>query len=439
VTRQRSTELGLIVLAMVTTVAIYILAALGEEASIPADAAPFLLQVVVLLVVAHFAVRRLAPHADGTLLPLAVFLNGVGYSFIVRLDDGLAENQALWTLLGIAVFIVTLALVRDVATLGRYRWTFALAGLVLLLAPLLPGVGHTVNGARLWIRLGPFSVQPGEFAKLAIALFVTSYLVEKRELLAIGTRRLGRLVVPDLKHLGPLLVAWGASLLVMVAERDLGSSLLVFSTFVVVVWVATGRAWYLAVGAGLFGLGSVGAWATFDHVQARIRIWINPWEDPTGEGFQLVQAIFAMASGGLTGTGPGLGSPGRIPEAETDFIFAVIGEELGFLGATAIIVCFLLIIGAGLRVATRARDEFGTLLATALTITIGFQAFIIIGGVLRVLPLTGITLPFVSYGGSSLLANYILLALLLRISDESSLAGDAPRSEPIYEAGEVGS
>jgi len=424
---------------MVTTVAIYILAALGEEASIPADAAPFLLQVVVLLVVAHLAVRRLAPHADGTLLPLAVFLNGVGYSFIVRLDDGLAENQALWTLLGIAAFIVTLALVRDVATLGRYRWTFALAGLVLLLAPLLPGVGRTINGARLWVKLGPFSVQPGEFAKLAIALFVTSYLVEKRELLAIGTRRLGRLVVPDLKHLGPLLVAWGASLLVMVAERDLGSSLLVFSTFVVVVWVATGRAWYPAVGGALFVLGSVAAWATFDHVQARVRIWINPWEDPTGEGFQLLQAIFAMSSGGLTGTGPGLGSPGRIPEGETDFIFAVIGEELGFLGATAIIVCFLLIIGAGLRVATRARDEFGTLLATALTITIGFQAFIIIGGILRVLPLTGITLPFVSYGGSSLLANYILLALLLRISDESSSTGGGPRSEPLHETVEVGS
>lgn len=431
-TRQRTTELGLIVLAMVATVATYTLASLSDDTSVPATVLPFLAQTVALLVGAHLAVRRWAPKADGTLLPIAVLLNGIGYSFIVRLDDSLAENQALWTLLGIGAFVVTLAMVREVAALGRYRWTFALLGLLALLAPLAPGIGRTINGARLWVRLGPFSVQPGEFAKLALALFITSYLVEKRELLAEGTRRLGALTVPDLKHLGPLLAAWGASLLVMIAERDLGSSLLVFSTFVVVVWVATGRGWYPAVGGALFIGGAVAAWAMFDHVQARVRIWIDPFQDPNGEGFQLVQAIFAMASGGLTGTGPGLGSPERIPARETDFIFAVIAEEFGFLGATAVIVSFLLFIGAGLRVATRARDEFGTLLATALSVTIGLQAFIIIGGVLRVLPLTGITLPFVSYGGSSLIANYVLLALLLRVSDEA-----AATSSPVRRTVEV--
>ena len=418
--RQRTTELGLIVLAMVATVATYSLASLSEETSVPATVLPFLVQIVVLLVGAHLAVRRWAPQADGTLLPIAVLLNGIGYSFIVRLDESLAENQALWTLLGIAAFVGTLAFVKEAGMLSRYRWTFALIGFVALLAPLLPGIGRTINGARLWVRVGPFSVQPGEFAKLALAIFITSYLVEKRELLAEGTRRIGSMTVPDLKHLGPLLAAWGASLLVMVAERDLGSSLLVFSTFVITVWVATGRGWYPAVGGTLFVGGAVAAWAMFGHVQARVRIWLDPFEDPNGEGFQLVQAIFAMASGGLTGTGPGLGSPERIPANETDFIFAVIAEEFGFLGATALIISFLLFIGAGLRVATRARDEFGTLLATVLSVTIGLQAFIIIGGVLRVLPLTGITLPFVSYGGSSLVANYVLLALLLRISDESA-------------------
>ncbi len=418
--RQRTTELGLIVLAMVATVATYALASRSEETSVPATVLPVLVQIVVLLVGAHLAVRRWAPQADGTLLPIAVLLNGIGYSFIVRLDESLAENQALWTLLGIAAFVGTLAFVKEAGTLSRYRWTFALIGFVALLAPLLPGIGRTINGARLWVRVGPFSIQPGEFAKLALAIFITSYLVEKRELLAEGTRRIGSMTVPDLKHLGPLLAAWGASLLVMVAERDLGSSLLVFSTFVITVWVATGRGWYPAVGGTLFVGGAVAAWAMFGHVQARVRIWLDPFEDPNGEGFQLVQAIFAMASGGLTGTGPGLGSPERIPANETDFIFAVIAEEFGFLGATALIISFLLFIGAGLRVATRARDEFGTLLATVLSVTIGLQAFIIIGGVLRVLPLTGITLPFVSYGGSSLVANYVLLALLLRISDESA-------------------
>ena len=418
--RQRTTELGLIVLAMVATVATYSLASLSEDTSVPATVLPFLIQTVMLLVGAHLAVRRWAPRADGTLLPIAVLLNGIGYSFIVRLDESLAENQALWTLLGIAAFAATLAFVKEAGALGRYRWTFALIGFVALLAPLLPGIGRTINGARLWVRLGPFSVQPGEFAKLALAIFITSYLVEKRELLAEATRRVGSMTVPDLKHLGPLLAAWGASLLVMVAERDLGSSLLVFSTFVITVWVATGRGWYPAVGGTLFIGGAVGAWAMFGHVQSRVRIWLDPFEDPNGEGFQLVQAIFAMASGGLTGTGPGLGSPERIPANETDFIFAVIAEEFGFLGATAVIISFLLFIGAGLRIATRARDEFGTLLATVLSVTIGLQAFIIIGGVLRVLPLTGITLPFVSYGGSSLVANYVLLALLLRVSDESA-------------------
>ena len=423
--QHRATELGLILLAALVTVGTYALAGLGdrglgEGASIPANIGPFLVVVVGVLLLAHLAVRRWAPDADGTLLPMAVLLNGIGYAMIVRLDGDLAKFQAAWTILGVGAFILTLALVRDISVLARYRWTLALLGFLALLAPIAPVIGREINGARLWIRIGPMSVQPGEFAKIALAVFVASYLVEKRELLALGAKRVGPFLVPDLKHLGPVLAAWGASLLVMVFERDLGSSLLVFATFVVMLWIATGRAWYPGVGGLMFALGATLAWWRFDHVQSRVRIWLDPWRDVTGEGFQIVQASFALASGGITGTGPGLGSPERIPANETDFIFAVIGEELGLLGATAIITAFILMIGTGLRVAVRSRDEFAKLLATGLTVSLGVQAFIIIGGVLRVLPLTGITLPFVSYGGSSLLANYVLLALLLRISHDSA-------------------
>jgi len=425
VNQYRAAELGLILLAALVTAGTYALAGasesgLGQGASIPANIGPFLVVVLGVLVLAHVAVRRFAPEADGTLLPMAALLNGIGYAMIVRLDQDLAKFQATWTILGVAAFIATLALVRDIRVLARYRWTFALVGFLALIAPIAPVVGREINGARLWVSLGPVNVQPGEFAKIALAVFVASYLVEKRELLALGARRIGPILVPDLKHLGPVLAAWGASLLVMVFERDLGSSLLMFATFVVMLWIATGRGWYPGVGGALFAVGATMAWWRFDHVQSRVRIWLDPWRDVTGEGFQIVQAFFALASGGITGTGPGLGSPERIPARETDFIFAVIGEELGLLGATAIITAFILIIGTGLRVAVRSRDEFAKLLATGLTVTLGLQAFIIIGGVLRVLPLTGITLPFVSYGGSSLLANYVLLALLLRISHESA-------------------
>ena len=255
---------------------------------------------------------------------------------------------------------------------------------------------------------------------MALAVFFASYLVEKRELLAMGTVGIGPFKLPDPKHLGPVILAWGASLLVMFYEKDLGSSLLFFALFILMLWVATERAAYLAVGTVLFGAGAYFAWSTFVHVQDRIDIWLNPWADPKGDGFQVVESWFALAFGGVTGTGPGLGNPDRIPNAENDFIFVAIAEELGLLGGTLIIVAFMMMMGAGLYVAISADREFDKMLAAGLTILIGVQSFIIIAGVIRLLPLTGVTLPFVSYGGSSLVANYILLALLLRISDSST-------------------
>lgn len=421
---KRRTELGLILLGAFITVAAYVLASLGRTARLPANLVPFLAVILGLLGIAHLAVRRFAPNADPVLLPLAGFLNGIGYVFIARLDADLAGLQALWTGLGIGAFALTLLAVPRARDLDRLRYTFALIGIGLLLMPLLPVIGRNINGARLWVRIGPMGFQPGEFAKIALAVFFASYLVEKRELLSI-TRRLGPVTVPDLtvRIIGPIVVAFGVALVIIMAERDLGSALLFFALFITMLWLVTARAAYLGLGAVLFGAGASFAWSQFGHVQDRVRIWLDPWPYAADQSFQLVQGLFAMGSGGMTGSGLSLGSPQKIPFAATDFIFAAIGEELGLLGTTAILAAFLLIVGIGLRIAVRAENRFEKVLATGLTTIVALQSFIIIGGVTRVVPLTGITLPFVSYGGSSLLANYVLLALLLRISHDSATAG----------------
>jgi peptidoglycan glycosyltransferase len=416
---RRNTELGLIVLALLIITGAYVLAALGRTASMPTNLVPFLVFIVGLLVAAHVALRRLAPDADPVLLPIAGLLNGIGYVFIARLDPNLAGLQATWTALGVGAFVITLIVVRRARDLERLRYTVALIGVALLMMPLLPVVGRNINGARLWVRFGPVNFQPGEFAKIALAIFFASYLVEKREVLSIATRQIGGVAVPDLRHFGPILLAWGFSLVIIMAERDLGSALLFFALFIAMLWVATGRGAYLVIGGVLFAAGSTMAWASFNHVQQRVRVWLNPWPYAADQGYQLVQGIFAFAAGGLAGTGLSLGSPQKIPAAATDFIFAAIGEELGLLGTTAVIVAFLLMVGIGLRIALRAENHFEKMLATGLTTILGLQTFIILGGVTRLVPLTGITLPFVSYGGSSLLANYVLLALLLRLTDDT--------------------
>ncbi|HSH22693.1 MAG TPA: FtsW/RodA/SpoVE family cell cycle protein [Acidimicrobiales bacterium] len=422
---RRNTELGLVLLGTVITAATYTLASLGTTADLPADIGPFLGVVLALLAGAHVATRRLAPAGDGVLLPLAGLLNGLGYVWIARLDQDLAGLQATWTAVGITAFVTTLVVVPRARDLQRYRYTFMLIGVALLLMPLLPLIGKEVNGARIWVGLGPISFQPGEFAKIILAIFFASYLVDKRELLGMAASRFGPLTLPELRHFGPVVLAWGASLVVMTAQRDLGSSLLFFALFVVMLWVATERASYLAVSGLLFAGGAFAAWSLFSHVQERITVWFNPWADASGQGFQVAQATFALAWGGVAGTGPGLGTPDRIPLIETDFIFAAIGEELGLLGATAVLITYMLMIGSGLRIALRAQLPFNKLLAAGLTAILGIQSFIIIGGVIRLVPLTGITLPFVSYGGSSLIANYVLLALLIRISDDEAEAAGA--------------
>jgi peptidoglycan glycosyltransferase len=424
--RRRRTELGLLILAVLVICGTYALASLGRSASLPADIVPFLGVLVALLVGAHIATRKLAPLADPLFLPLAALLNGIGYVFIARINDELAGLQASWTAVGILGYVLTLAVVRDIKFLERYRYTFGLLGLLLLVLPLVPGIGQEINGSRIWVSIGPVNFQPGEFAKICLAVFFAGYLTERRELLSVATFRIGRINTPDPKHFAPILLAVGVSLIVVVFERDLGSALLFFVLFMVMLYVATGRGSYVIAGFALFMASAWLAWTQFSHVQARVSIWLDPWQDPQDSGFQIIQAAYAFAWGGLAGTGPGLGIAGRIPADESDFIFAVIGEELGLLGATAILCAFLLLAGSGLRVARQAGDGFSSLLAVGLTALIAFQAFIIVAGVIRLLPLTGVTLPFVSYGGSSLVANYVLLAMLVRISDQADRRAPAP-------------
>ncbi len=417
---RRSTELSLVVMAALITAGGYTLASLGSFARIPTRIVPFLAVLLGMLIFAHLAVRWFARGADATMLPLAALLHGIGYVMITRLDERLAGLQATWSIVAIVVFVATLVAVQRATDLARYRWTFLAIGIGLLLLPMVPGVGYSAGGARIWVNLGPINFQPGEFAKIALAIFFAGYLAETRELIAAGTWKVGPFRLPEPRHLLPIVFAWAFAVLVMVGQRDLGSSLLFFALFVVMMWVATERAVYLLIGLVLFASAAYVSYRLFSHVQTRVDIWLDPWSRSLDEGYQIVQALFGLADGGIAGTGLGRGSPNQVPEAQNDFIFSSVGEELGLFGAAAVLMAYLLLIGAGLRTALRTENRFEKLLAVGLTTIIGVQAFIIIGGVIKVVPLTGITLPFVSYGGSSLVSNYILLALLVRLSDSGA-------------------
>ncbi|MGH9301560.1 MAG: FtsW/RodA/SpoVE family cell cycle protein, partial [Acidimicrobiales bacterium] len=377
--------------------------------------------------IAHIANRILAPRADPLILPVAALLNGLGYVMIARLDYHLAALQALWSAVGIAAYVVTLVVVRFSRDLARYRYLLGFGGVFLLLLPLVPHIGENINGARLWLRLGPITFQPVELAKIALVIFFASYFVEKRELLSVATMRVGNRLVPDPRTFGPIVAAWGMSIVIMVAEHDIGFSLLVFVIFITMLWMATGRVAYLVIGAVLFVLAAFVAAHLFAQVHVRINSWFDPFAHAQGTGYQMVQAQYAMGTGGLAGTGLGLGHPGLIPVVVSDFIFAAFGEELGLLGTTSLVIAYVLMVTAGLRIALRARTDFAKLLTAGLVGIFGFQAFFIMAGVVRLLPLTGITLPFVAYGGSSLLANYILIALVVRVSSEEDGSGTIRR------------
>jgi cell division protein FtsW (lipid II flippase) len=387
-----------------------------------------------LCLVVHIFVRTQLPDADPYLFPLVALLAAFGLVVIYRIDDTLARQQAGWFVVGIVLFAGTVLLLRDVRVLERYRYVIAAAGIGLLMLPRLPGIGAQVNGAYLGVKAGPITFQPTEFAKLCIVIFLASYLHERGEMLVLGARRLLGLTIPPLKHFGPLLVVWGAAMVMLVVIRDLGSSLMFFGAFLALLYVATGRLSFVIAGLVLFVAGSWFFANAVPHVQQRIDIWLDPWAHSEKSGFQIVQSLFAQADGGLFGKGLGqalLNLPGgaQIPPApHTDTIYAVITDELGLFGAAAVILTYLLFAERGFRVAMLADDGFLKLLATGLTAVFALQAFVIVGGVTRVIPLTGVTLPFVSYGGSSIVANFVLLALLLCVSQEARQLKPAPHS-----------
>ena len=416
----RNRELSLLILGLIVGCGALALVALARDSDKVAESLPFVIPLAVGYIVTHVLVRKLAPRSDPLILPIVAVLNALGLAAIYRLSPEESEPaQVTWTAVGLVAFVLTLLVVRDYRVLARYKYVLGFIGVGLLLLPMSP-LGAVINGARLWIQIGSLSFQPGELAKICLVIFFAAYLAERKELLAIASRRIAGLHVPDIKHFGPLLFMWGLSLAVMFFEKDLGSSLLFFSIFLLMIYIATARLVYLTFGTVLFLGGTYLGYQTFSHVQTRVQVWFDVF-DPKyieGEGYQLAQSLFALATGGLFGTGLNQGRPDLIPEAETDFIYAVIGEELGLLGTVAVLLGFMLLVARGMRIALAEHNDFGQLLAAGLTTTFAIQTVIILGGVTRLLPLTGITLPFMSYGGSSLLSNFILMALLIRISHQ---------------------
>lgn len=424
---RRGTELVLLIFAIAVVLLAYANVGLAMEGSLPVDLLPIGVGFGVITLIFHLVLRWKAAYADPTLLPIATLLNGLGLVMIHRLDlnssntngllEGSALRQLIWSAIAIGAAIALLFLVSDHRRLRRYTFTFALAAIILLMMPLMPLIGKNINGNRIWIGLGPFTFQPGEIAKLCAVIFFASYLVQTRDALSLVGKRVLGFPLPRARDLGPIVVAWLASLAVLVFESDLGTSLLFFGLFVAMLYIATERRSWIVIGLGMFLLGCVVAYQLFAHFRVRVQLWLDPFT--AGLSDQNAKGLMGMASGGLTGTGLGQGHPEITYFANSDFIFASFGEELGLVGVMAILLLYGLFVERGLRTALAARDGFGKLLATGLAFSIALQCFVVIGGVTRVIPLTGQTTPFLAAGGSSLLANWVLVALLLRISDQA--------------------
>jgi cell division protein FtsW (lipid II flippase) len=426
--QRRGAELFLLLLSLLVGIGGYAAVGLGVDGSVPTNLIGYGGWLVVLCVAAHVVVRLVAPYADPVLLPVVAALNGLGLAMIHRIDLAeLADNadastfagpQLMWMTIGVVLFAGVLVVLRDHRRLQAFTYTAGLAAIILLLMPLMPVLGQQINGARIWISIGPFSFQPGEVAKVCLVLFFAGYLVVHRDALALAGRRFAGIDFPRGRDLGPILVMWLVSLGVLVFQRDLGSSLLFFGLFLVMLYVATERPGWLVVGSSLFAAGAYVGYLLFSHVQARVGSWRDPFS-PEYDSYQIVQSLYGQAWGGLVGRGFGQGDPTLIPFSYSDFIVAAIGEELGLTGVMAVILLYGLIVERGLRTALVCRDAFGKLVATGLAVVFALQVFVVIGGVTKLIPLTGLTTPFMSYGGSSLVANWAIIALLLRISDQA--------------------
>jgi cell division protein FtsW (lipid II flippase) len=445
---RRNAELLLLCFAAVITVAALLIVEANQERGVRWDLTSYGLGFLVVFGAAHLVVRRFAPYTDPLLLPIVALLNGLGLVMIHRLDlsnnevsrhhHPSATQQMLWTVVGVAAFALVVTFLKDHRQLARYGYICGVAGLVFLAVPaLLPASLSEQNGAKIWIRFSGFSIQPAEFSKILLLIFFSAVLIAKRGLFNSVGKHLMGMNLPRPRDLAPLLAAWVISVGVMVFEKDLGTSLLLYASFLVVVYLATQRLSWVVIGLVLFAAGSVVAYFIFEHVRVRVQMWWDPFSDPEGSGYQLVQSMFSFATGGIFGTGLGNGQPDTVPAASTDFIIAAFGEELGLVGLASILMLYAIVIVRGLRTAIATRESFGKLLAAGLASTLAIQLFIVVGGVTRLIPLTGLTTPWMSYGGSSLLANYVLLAILARISHSarSPLRTRLRDTSPIAAAG----
>jgi len=425
---RRNVELVLLLLAVGIVVLAYVNVSLAVNNEVPAGLTTQVIGLLVLAVGFHLVLRFKASYADPVMLPIATLLNGLGLVMIHRLDlaagrsigEAQGTRQLMWSALSVVIAAGVLWFLRDHRVLRRYTFTAGAVAFVLLLLPLLPGIGRSVYGSRIWIGLGPFTFQPGEIAKIVLAVFFAGYLVQTRDALSLAGRKVLGFTFPRARDLGPILVAWILSLGILVFETDLGSSLLLFGLFVVMLYVATELISWIAIGLALFSAGAYVAYLIFGHVQTRVNLWLDPFSpDSLAVSDQLAKGLMGMAAGGLLGTGLGRGRPYLTPFAESDYIIPSFGEELGLVGLFAILMLYVLLVERGLRTALGVRDGFGKLLAAGLAFSVALQCFVVVGGVTRVIPLTGLTMPFLSAGGSSLLANWSLVALLLRISDQA--------------------
>ncbi len=429
----RRAEGYLLVLAVALAIGAYALVGLGATGGLPANVWFYGLGTTFLAVAGHGALRRWARAADPVLFPAAFALNGMGLAMIYRLDleragtstaSDFATRQLTWSVLGVALAVAVVIALHDHRILRRFTYTAMATGLALLLLPLIPGLGLERRGARLWIEVLGLSFQPAEVAKIVLAVFFAGYLVTHRDNLALAGPKVLGIRFPRIRDLGPILLAWFASIAIMIFEKDLGTSLLFFGLFVAVLYVATERLSWVLLGVGMFGVGSVIAGTVFPHVASRYDVWLHALDPEVYNRFpggseQLVRGLFGLASGGLFGTGLGQGLPGQVPFAESDFIVSSLGEELGLTGLMALLALYLIVVERAFRTAIGMRDGFGKLLAAGLGFTIALQLFVVVGGVTRLIPLTGLTTPFLAYGGSSLLANWIVIGLLLRMSHDS--------------------
>ncbi|WP_418255964.1 FtsW/RodA/SpoVE family cell cycle protein [Gordonibacter urolithinfaciens] len=420
---RRNIELVLLCVAAPIVVLLFAMLAVNQGLALNATTLGVPIGIFVAFIIAHLATRKFAPKADPAILPIVFALSGIGICFVERLAPNLAMNQVMWLFLGVAFMVLVMALERNHDKVANYKYTLMIVGFLLLLSPLVPGLGQEIYGSRIWLGIGKFSFQPGEIAKIAIVLFLAGYLAQNREMLSVFTWRVGPFNLPDIRTLLPLLLMWLVALVIVVFEKDLGSALVFFFLFLVMLYVATGKKFYLVVGLGLIAIGGVGAYLAFGHVQVRVDNWLDPFADAQNTGYQLVQGIYSIADGDLFGVGVGRGLAEQIPVVESDYIFAAIAEEIGLLGAAGVLLLFLCLAIRGFVTAARAKSDVSSFVAVGLTTMIVLQAFIIVGGVTRLIPLTGLTLPFISQGGSSLLASFIAVGFLMRCGDEGTGVG----------------